>query len=153
MSGHQSKTLITMAAFCLDGMSVREFPSKDSSTRQERADETTIHEIREIDGSQFDAGEDATVYELDLTNERGARRENIVVIPRILFENTKDVQHRHNEGIVGKYTRALAQVSDQARNELFAGLEEERQRIQEEKRTLSERDSRLMHTQADIELL
>ena len=63
-------------------MSVREFPSKDAESRYERAEQTTITDVRTIDGDTFDVGEDTTVYEVDLVNESGEERENIVIIPR-----------------------------------------------------------------------
>lgn len=131
-------------------MSVREFPSEDSESRQERAEQTTITEVRTISGEQFGVPDDTTVFEVDLVNERGESRENVVIIPRILFENTKDVQHRHSEGIVGKYSRALAMESDEARDELLAGISDRRDDIQEEMGVLREKDSRLLHTQADL---
>lgn len=131
-------------------MSVREFPSEDSSSRQERADQTTIHDIREIDGDTFGVGADTTVYEVDLTNESGETRENVVIIPRVLFENTKDVQYRHGEGIVGKYSRALAMESEDARAELLAGISDKRDAIQSNMAESREKDSRLLHTQADL---
>lgn len=131
-------------------MSVREFPSEDSATRQERAEQTDITEIRTISGEQFGVPDDTTVYEVDLVNEEGETRENVVIIPRILFENTKDVQHRHDAGIVGKYSRALALESDEAREELLAGISDRRDTIQEDVRRLQEKDSRLLHTQADL---
>lgn len=131
-------------------MSVSEFPQEDSATRHERAEETTIHDVREIDPDWFDRMGDGTVYELDLSNEDGERRENVTVIPRILFESTKDVQHRHEFGIVGKYSRALAMENDQAREELLAGIEEKRDEVQDDIRELKEKDSRLLHTQADL---
>lgn len=129
---------------------VREFPSEDSVTRQERADQTTITEVRTISGAGFGVPDDYTVYEVDLINEDGQTRENVVIIPRILFENTKDVQHRHEAGIVGKYSRALAQESDEAEQELLAGIREKRDEVQDEIRRLKEKDSRLLHTQADL---
>ena len=132
-------------------MSVREWPSEDSATRQERAEQTTITEVRTISGDQFDVPEDYTVYELDLINEDGESRENVVVIPRILFENTKDVQHRHEYGVIGKYSRALAMESEEARNQLLEGITEKREEMQEEIRTLKEKDARLLHTKADLD--
>ena len=83
-------------------MSVSEFPSEDSETRQRRAEQTNITEVRTISGEAFGVPDDYTVYEVDLVNDSGESRENVVIIPRILFENTKDVQHRHEAGIVGK---------------------------------------------------
>lgn len=130
-------------------MSVRNFPSEDSTTRQERAEQTTIEDIRIIDGDEFGV-EDATVYELDLINESGERRENVTVIPSILFESTKDVQHRHEYGIVGKYTRALAMENDEAREEVLTAIRQKRDSVQEDIRDLKEKDSRLLHTQADL---
>jgi len=132
-------------------MSVSEFPSVDSETRQERAEQTTITEVRTISGEAFGVPDEYTVYEVDLVNESGEERENVVIIPRILFENTKDVQHRHEAGIVGKYSRALAMESDEAREELVRGISEKRSDVQDEIRRLKEKDSRLLHTQADFD--
>jgi hypothetical protein len=132
-------------------MSVREFPSVDSEVRQERANECTITDIRVIDGEQFGAPDEYTVYEVDLINDRGETRENVTIIPRILFESTKDVQHRHDYGIVGKYSRALAQESEQAERELMEGVRERRENIATKMRELRAEDSRLLHTQADME--
>lgn len=129
-------------------MSVSEFPSEDSETRQRRAEQTDITEIREIDGAQF--GADVTVYEVDLVNEDGETRENVTIVPEILFENTKDVQHRHEAGIVGKYSRALAMESSEARDLLLEGIRRQRESVQEDIRRLQEKDSRLLHTQADL---
>jgi hypothetical protein len=75
-------------------------------TRQDRADNTTITAIREIDASARSAT-DPRVFEVDLINERGEVRENVTIIPRLLYESTKDVQYRGDSGIIGKYTRAL----------------------------------------------
>lgn len=126
------------------------FPSEDSASRQHRAEDTTITDIRQIDGDEFGVT-DATVYEVDLVNESGETRENVTIIPAILFENTKDVQHRHDEGIVGKYSRALAMEHEQAREELLNGIRRKREETQEQIRTLKEKDSRLLHTLADLD--
>lgn len=134
-------------------MSVQEHPSQDSATRTERATQTDILDIREIDGAFVSGPEPPTVYEVDLINEDGEERENVVLIPRILFENTKDVEHRHDYGIVGKYTRALAMESEQARRELEAGIEDKRDEIAREIRSLKEKDSRLLHTAVDMDSL
>jgi len=131
-------------------MSVREFPSVDSETRQDRAEECTIIDIRVIDGEQFNISADTTVYEVDLVNERGLTRENLTIIPRILFESTKDVQHRHEYGIVGKYSRALADESEQAEQELVRGIKERRANISSQITDLREKDGRLLHTLADL---
>jgi hypothetical protein len=132
-------------------MSVSEFPSEDSETRQSRAEQTDITEVRTISGEAFGVPDDYTVFEVDLVNEAGETRENVVIIPRILFENTKDVQHRHEAGIVGKYSRALAMENETARDELVAGIREKRADVSEEIRRLKEKDSRLLHTQADLD--
>lgn len=132
-------------------MSVRSFPSEDSESRKERADQTTITEVRTIEGDEFGIPDDYTVYEVDLINEQGETRENVTIIPRILFENTKDVQHRHDKGIVGKYTLALAEESDEARSELLTGIEEKRNETQESIKELKNKDSRLLHTQAELD--
>jgi len=131
-------------------MSVSEFPSEDSETRQSRAEQTDITEVRTISGEAFGVPSDYTVYEVDLVNEDGETRENVVIIPRILFENTKDVQHRHEAGIVGKYTLALCQESDEARDLLISGIKSKRNETQEKIRELKERDSRLLHFQAEV---
>lgn len=131
-------------------MSVREFPSEDAESRYERAEQTTITDVRTIDGDAFDVGEDTTVYEVDLVNESGETRENVVIIPRILFENTKDVQYRHSEGVVGKYSIALALESDEAKEALLDGIEDRRDSIHEDVRSLNETDSRLLHTSANL---
>jgi cell division protein FtsB len=134
-------------------MSVREFASEDAESRKERADDVTIQDVRIIDGEAFDFPEDATVFEVDLLNEDGAPRDNMVIIPRVLFENTKDVQYRHEKGIIGKYSLALAQENEQARQELYAGIEESRSEIQQEMADLQERDGRLLHFQAELDFL
>ncbi len=131
-------------------MSVRTFPSEDSESRQDRAENTTITDVRTIEGEAFDLPDDVTVFEVDLVNERGAVRENVTIIPRILFESTKDVQYRHDYGIVGKYTRALANVSETAREELRAGIRQKRNELHQEQRQVREADSRLLHTTHDI---
>lgn len=130
-------------------MSVREFPAEDSGSRQERAEQTEIIDVREIDGNPSIPA-DYTVYEVDLINESGETRENVTIIPRILFENTKDVQHRHEQGIIGKYTRALCLEHDEAKEELLDGIREKRDTLHEEIQTLQEKDSRLLHTTADL---
>lgn len=130
-------------------MSAREFPSQDSKSRMERAEQVEIIDIREIDGSTF--GIDATVYELDLLNEDGERRDNMVVIPRILFENTKDVQHRHDKGVIGKYSLALAQASDAAKEELLAGIDDKANEVSEQLRELRQKDSRLRNFKVDVD--
>lgn len=130
-------------------MSVREYAADDSESRQERAEDTSIEDVRVIDGDEFGVT-DATVYEVDLVNESGERRENVTIIPSILFENTKDVQHRHSHGIVGKYSRALAMENEQAREELLSGIRQKREQIQEDISDLEETDARLLHTEADL---
>jgi hypothetical protein len=132
-------------------MSVQEFPSKDSESRMERAEQTTITDVRTIAGDNFGVPDEYTVYEVDLINESGETRENITIIPRILFENTKDVQHRHEHGIIGKYTLALAQESDEAKQALLTGIDEKRDSLQSEVRDLQETDSRLLHFKADLD--
>lgn len=129
---------------------LREHPSKDSESRQNRAEKVHIEEIREIDGSAFDVPDDYTVYEVDLLNEDGEPRENVTIIPRILFESTKDVQYRHEYGIVGKYTRALAMEHEGAQEELVTAIAEKRNSVQDETKFLKEKDSRLLHTLADM---
>jgi len=106
--------------------------------------------VRIIDGNEFGV-EDATVYELDLINDNGEKRENVTVIPSILFESTKDVQHRHEYGIVGKYTRALAMENDDAREEVLEAIRQKRESVQEDIRSLKEKDSRLLHTLSDLQ--
>lgn len=131
-------------------MSASEFPSEASADRQERAKQCTILDTRIIEGKNFGFPDEFTVYELDLINDRGETRENVTIIPRVLFENTKDVQHRHDDGIVGKYSRALAMENDQAEEALLAGIEDRRDEIQEEMSELRSADSRLLHTAADL---
>lgn len=131
-------------------MSVRSHPSEDSTTRQERAEQCVIQDVRTIDGDEFGV-DDATVYEVDLLNENGESRENVTIIPNILFENTKDVQHRHEKGIVGKYSRALALENEQARDELLSAIREKRSAVQDDILELQEKDSRLLHTLADLD--
>lgn len=131
-------------------MSVRTHPSEDSESRQDRAERCVLQDVRIIDGSEFGVS-DGTVYELDLINESGERRENITVIPSILFESTKDVQHRHEYGIVGKYTRALALQNEDARQDVLDAIESKRETIQEDIDSLKEKDARLLHTIADLD--
>jgi len=128
-------------------MSVNEFPSEDSYTRQQRAEQTQITDIRTIDGEPF--GADVTVYEVDLVNERGEVRENVTIVPEILFENTKDVQHRHDAGIVGKYTRALVMADDEAHDLLLQGIRQKRDNIRDKISRLKEKEARLLHTRID----
>jgi len=130
-------------------MSVRQYPSEDSSSRQSRAEDCEILDIRTIDGEAFSVNQE-TVYEIDVRNENGELRENVVIIPRVLFESTKDVQYRHEEGIVGKYSRKLALEDEQAMDELLAGIDDKRDEFQSEVQTLKEKDARLLHTQADL---
>jgi hypothetical protein len=68
----------------------------------------------------------------------------------VLFESTKDVQHRHEYGIVGKYSRKLALENEQAMSELLDGISDRRSEFQSEIQTLKEKDARLLHTQADL---
>lgn len=122
---------------------VREFPSEDSRTRQERAENIDVLDVREI-------GNDPTVYEVDAINEQGEERDNIVIIPSLRFENTKDVQHRGELGVVGKYTRALVTQNDQAFEELAESIRSARDDIQEQVRFLKRKEARLLHTINDI---
>lgn len=126
-------------------------PAQDSFDRTDRAYNTDILDVRVIDPEWFDG--DATVYELDLENERGETRENVVVIPKVLYENTNDVRYRHSAGIVGKYTRALAMENEQAATELREGIDKRRKEIQENIKQLKEKDSRLLHTIVDLDCL
>jgi hypothetical protein len=129
---------------------VRDRPSEDSASRQDRAEDIVVEDIRRIEGDEFVASDGVTVYEIDATNESGEKRENITVIPSILFESTKDVQHRHEYGIVGKYTRALALEDDTARTEVLNAIDQKRRSVQEEISQLKSKDSRLMHTKSDL---
>lgn len=131
-------------------MSVREYPSVDSKTRHERATNCNIIDVRTISGDTFAVLDEFTVYEVDLINEQGSARDNVTIIPRILFENTKDVQYRHEKGIIGKYSLALAQESDEAREELLAGIREKRQELRDKSKELDSKDSRLLHTEVEL---
>lgn len=113
--------------------------SQALQTRQERAEEISFEDIRRI--SQ---GDGPTVYEVDAVNEEGYLRENLTLIPGIRYEATKDVRYRHDEGVIGKYTRALIREDETAREELLAFIEEERDELQEKITELSEKDTRLM---------
>lgn len=113
--------------------------SQALQSRQERAEEISFHAVREISN-----GDGPTVFEVDATNERGELRENLTLIPGIRYEATKDVRYRHDEGVIGKYTRRLCQVDEQAREELLDFIEEEREELQEKITELSEKDTRLM---------
>ena len=131
-------------------MSVREFPEVDSSTRQERAEQTDILDIRVIDGETFDLPDEYDVFEVDLINERGQLRENVTIVPSILYESTHDVRYRHEFGIVGKYTRALALENEDAASQTQVGIRKARTEIHERQSDLRRKDSRLMHTALDI---
>jgi len=131
-------------------MSVREFPEVDSSTRQERAEQTEILDVRVIDGETFELPDEHDVFEVDLINERGQLRENVTIVPSILYESTHDVRYRHEFGIVGKYTRALAHANENALEQLQDGITAARREIHERQGELRRKDSRLMHTAMDI---
>ena len=130
----------------------REFPAEDSESRMRRAEKCVVLDVREISGDGFDVSDETTVYEIDVLNEDAERRENVTIIPRILFESTKDVQYRHEYGVIGKYTLALAMEHDGAREELEAGIEEKRDEIHDELAFLREKSSRLLHTACDLGL-
>lgn len=129
---------------------VREFPQDDSASRQNRAEQCQILDVREIEGRAFDVPNEYTIYEVDLLNEDGERRDNVTIIPRVLFESTKDVQHRHEFGIIGKYSLALSQHNEQAQEELVKGIREQRDQLSEEIRFLKEKDSRLLNFLCEI---
>jgi len=129
---------------------VRDFPAEDSESRMERAEKCVILATREISGEGFDVSDEATVYEIDVVNEDGELRENVTIIPRILFESTKDVQYRHEYGVVGKYSLALAQEHEKPREELEKGIEEKRGEVQDRIEYLSRKDARLLHTACDL---
>lgn len=128
----------------------RTHPSEDTTTRAERAEDIVIEDVRIIEGDEFGL-DDATVYEIDCINDSGERRENLTIIPSILFESTKDVQHRHDKGIVGKYTIALARENDTARQEAIDAIRSKRDSVQDDIESLKEKDARLMHTQAELD--
>lgn len=130
----------------------REFPAEDSESRMRRAEQCVVLEVREIGADGFDVSDETTVYEIDVLNEDGELRENVTIIPRILFESTKDVQYRHEYGVVGKYTYALCMEDDGAREELQDGIEEKRDEIHDELAFLREKSSRLLHTACDLGL-
>lgn len=111
-------------------------------TRQDRADNTTITAIREIDASARSAT-DPRVFEVDLINERGEVRENVTIIPRLLYESTKDVQYRGDSGIIGKYTRALVSEHPEAYDELCLGIAEEANEVTKQQRRLRQRKQNL----------
>jgi hypothetical protein len=87
---------------------------------------------------------------VDLLNEAGNRRENVTIIPSRIYSPSKDMQHRGPKGVVGKYIRALAMESDEAREQLITAIRERRDRIQGEIADLKEEDSNLLHAQADL---
>lgn len=101
--------------------------------RVERARDCSVKDVRVIEGDDY--GVDVTVYEADFVNEDGQPRDNIVIIPSILFENTKDVQFRHDDGVVGKYSLCLAQERDDVADALSRALE---QRVDKAQQTYAE---------------
>lgn len=134
----------------MDAKLVRDYPSQDASSRMDRAENITITDVRVITGERFGVPDDVTVYELDALNENGQVRENITVIPSMLFENTKDLQYRHSFGVVGKYSLALAMDNEQAHEELVSAIRELREQVQGEIRDLKAKESRLLHAQAEL---
>lgn len=118
------------------------FPKTASEDRQDRAEQVTLTDVRRISNE---------VWEVDLINDRGEERENVTIIPSRIYSPSKDVQHRGPKGVVGKYIRALALESDEAREQLLDAISERRERIQEEIRALKEEDSNLLHAQADLD--
>lgn len=116
-------------------------PKTASDSRQERAEQVTLLDVRRISDE---------VWEVDLLNEAGNRRENVTIIPSRIYSPSKDMQHRGPKGIVGKYIRALAIANDEAHDQLLDAIRERRNRIQGEIRDLKEEHSNLLHAQADL---
>lgn len=117
-----------------------------STSRQKRAESVKILNVRRIDTISAEH----PVFEVDLINDRGEMRENITIIPSVLFESTKDVQYRHDKGVVGKYTRALAMENDEVRELVITAIREFRDSTQDQMRDLRDKDSHLLHAQADL---
>lgn len=115
-----------------------------ASTRQKRAEEVELTDVRRIS---------ETVWEVDLINDQGQRRENVTIVPSDLYSPTKDMQYRGPRGIVDKYIRALAMENDDARQQLITAIQKRRNEVQEEISHLREKDSNLLQAQADIEQL
>lgn len=150
---HRTSVRVKCVAHIVSDMSgTREFPAEDSESRMRRAEQCTVLDVREIGADGFDVSDETTVYEVDVVNEDGQLRENVTIIPRILFESTKDVQYRHEYGIVGKYSLALAQENEQAKEELRAGIEEKRSSVQGQIDRLKQKQARLLHTECDLGL-
>jgi len=99
--------------------------------RVARAEQIEVTDIRRIDGTAF-VDDMPTVYEVDFVNDRGETRENLTIIPGILYEATHDVRFRHEQGVVGKYTIALANADTQAKRELVAAINTRRSSFTDE---------------------
>jgi len=99
--------------------------------RVARAEQIEVTDIRRIDGTAF-VDDMPTVYEVDFVNDRGETRENLTIIPGVLYEATHDVRFRHNQGVVGKYTIALANADDEARQDLVGAINKRRSQFTDE---------------------
>lgn len=122
--------------------------TQEYDTREERAQHMTFHDIREIPQPGG-----PTIYEVDVTNEKGETRENLTLIPGIRYEATKDVRYRHSEGVVGKYTLALCAENEAAKEELHAFLKEERAELTDKLNELRKKNGQLSQASAALRRL
>lgn len=106
----------------------------DRLQRFERSKDVHFQRIKAID----EIGDGATVWEVDAINEEGEERENLTLVPRIRYSSTNDMRYRYGEGVVDKYLLALAREREDARDELLAGINEERNEIEEKIGELSD---------------
>lgn len=116
-------------------------PKTASDDRQTRAEQITIQEKRRISDD---------VWEIDVINDRGEKRENITIVPGDIYSPTKDMQHRGPSGVVGKYLRALAMADDDAQEKLLDAIRRRRDSVQEEMSHLRKEDANLLHAQSDL---
>lgn len=93
-----------------------------TETRIERAQEVTILEAEELEDGH---------YRVRARNEDGEERQ-LLLVPNRLLSSSPDSMYRRDNGIVGKYLLALAQVHDGAREDLLEAIEEQQEDLEDD---------------------
>jgi hypothetical protein len=101
--------------------------------RKTRASKTTVEELNEVRSG---------VYVGDFVNERGVRRENVVLIPSKIFSSSEDMVYRSADGYVGKYLLSAARENSEFSDELYDAVNERREYL-EGKLEVSEEEQKL----------
>lgn len=83
--------------------------------RKNRANDTRVESLDQVREG---------VYVGDFVNERGERRENVVLIPSKIFSSSEDMLYRSAEGYVGKYLLAAAETDSEFNERLSEAIDD-----------------------------